>query len=121
VRGGKSVPDKASLPGDARQGGHPPFRMRSLSSEVRDALIRDERIQQCYFSGQASVLKLSPALEPAVLVEVLAAAEPTVSTFLDELEAHQLQHAEATASLIGELREAITLRQLRPESHDQLG
>ena len=112
------VPDTGSLPGDARQGGHPPFQKRTMSSEVRDALLRDERVQQCYYSGKA--LKMSPALEPAVLVEVLAAADATVSAFVHELEAHQLRRAETTASLIGELHEAIGLRRLRPESGDQL-
>lgn len=114
-----SVPDKGSLPGDARQGGRPPFQMRTLWSEVREALLREDRVQQCYLSGEASILKVSPAPEPAVLVEMLAAADSTVSTFLDELAAHQLRHAEATARLLGELREAITLRQLRPEDNDR--
>lgn len=114
-----SVPDKGSLPGDARQGGHPPFQMRTLSSEVREALLEDNRIQQCYFSGEPDILIISPTIEPAVLVKMLANTETTVSTFLDELEAHQMERAEATASLIGELRESITLRQLRPRGGEQ--
>jgi hypothetical protein len=116
-----SVQDKGSLPGDARQGGRPPFEIRTIGSEVREALLRDDRVKQCYFSGKADILKVSPAPEPAVLVEILAAAEPAISTFLDELQAHQLREAEAAASLIGELRAAITLRQLRPDGSDQPG
>lgn len=115
------IPEVGSLPGDARQGGQPPFQKRTMGSEVRDALLRDDRVHQCYFSGEASTLKMSPALEPAVFVDVLAAANLVVATFLDELRAHRLRHAEATASLMGELRDAITLRQLRPEGGDQPG
>jgi len=54
-------------------------------------------------------------------VEILAAADAAVSTFMVELAAHQQREAETTASLIGELRKAITLRRLRPEGNDKTG
>jgi hypothetical protein len=116
-----SIPETESLPGDARHGVRQPVQRRILWMEVREALLRDDRVQQCYHSGKASILMLSPAPEPAVLVDILAAADATVSTFLDELSAHQQREAEATASLVGELRKVITLRQLRPEGTDQSG
>ena len=97
-----SVPDKGSLPGDYREGGHLLSQTRTMSGEVREALLRDNRVHQCYFSGAPGILKVSPAPEPAILVKILANIQPTISTFLDELEDHQLQRAEATASLIGE-------------------